>query len=478
MKSLVPLVLILIGVPWGYSQELQDEVPLLDVQALLPDDEMVPSEFHPPKLDPGIKLPERAVSSSKHFGVVGGGQAQRGSLVLESEGIRLRFNQLLGLENPPVVVPIEIILHGKAGDPPRKRPLAYQLRYTKDEFILEIHVDLARGIDRERMERAILSGLLYERSLLEVKPGALDSPLLVPVWLVEGFREAEKWRAGRGDRKVYEGVFKQDGMFTLDELMSMNEAGYERLDGASRVGFRALSGAMVMALLEQPRGREAFVGFCNEVARYDGEMPILMRQYFPELNLSEQSLAKWWALTLAKLADAPLTEVLGIAETEALLAEALHIRYRDAEGALRNDSLDLWESILLDEESERFAAARPAQDALTRLSYRCFPSYRPLIMDYQQVLIDWASFSKLGELNENLAMLEEHRILMLERALHARDFMDFKEIAEATELSGSFDDYIKLIEQLEERPRPERKDPVSNYLDTMEKVYQRPQRRK
>ncbi|MGB6221422.1 hypothetical protein [Haloferula sp.] len=478
MKRLVLLAVSILGVASPSAQEVAEVVPLLDLDAVLPEDEMVPSEIQPPKFNPGIQLAERAISASKQFGVTGGEQAQRGSLTLEAEAVRQEFNQMMGLQDPPVTMPIEILLHGKAGDPPRKRALAYQLRFTNKSFILEIHVDLARGIDRDRMERAILSGLLYQRSLLNVEPGPLDSPLLVPVWLVEGLREAQKWSAGRGDRKVYEGVFKQEGMFTLDELMSINEAGFERLDGASRVAFQALSGAMVMALLEQPRGQEAFVKFCNEVARFDGEMPILMRQYFPELNLSEQSLAKWWALTLAKLSDAPLTEVLSVSDTEKLLSEALIIRFRGPDGVLLAVPVEAWESIPLDEETERFAAARPAQDALTRLSYRCFPSYRPLIFDYQQALIDWASFRKLDELDETFTELAAYRTRMQELAVSARDFLDFKEIAEATELSGSFDDYIKLIDELEERPRPEREDPVSKYLDTMERVYERPKRRR
>jgi len=258
----------------------------------------------------------------------------------------------------------------------------------------------------------------------------------------------------------------------------MNEAGFERLDGASHVGFRALSGAMVMALLEQPRGQESFVSFCHEVARFDGEMPILLRQHFPELNLSEQSLAKWWALTLARLADAPLTEALGIAETESLLLEALRIRYRKDDAVLASLPFEQWEDVLLDEETERFAAVRPAQESLNRLSYRCFPSYRPLILDYHQALIDWASFRKLDDLNELLADLSESRTLMLGRSVRARDYLDFKEIAEATELSGSFDDYIRLIDELKERPRPQREDPISKYLDTMERVYERPGRRR
>ncbi|MEM1085585.1 MAG: hypothetical protein AAGI48_15850 [Verrucomicrobiota bacterium] len=476
-----PGIVMIAMLPWFATLAAQDgreSVPMLDVDAVLPPDEVVPTELEPEAEDPAMKRSERSVSSSGQFGVRGGEGAQRGSLALEAEGIRARFNRLLGLEGPKVTVPIEIFLHGSPGDPARKRPLAYQLRFTKDEFVLEIHLDLARGIDHDRMERAVISGLLYQRGLLETQPGPLDSPLLVPVWLVEGLREAEKWRAGRGDRKIYEGVFRQEGMFSTDEILDMREAGYERLDGASRVAFRALSGALVMALLEQPRGVDAFRNFCSEVAGHDGEMPILMRQHFPELNLSEQSLAKWWELTLAKLADAPLTEVLGIAETEKLLLEALVIRYRDERGLMRNEPVERWRGILLDEESDRFAAIRPAQDSLNRLSYRCFPSYRPLLLEYQHAMLDWADFRKLDDLDETLRELAENRELMASRARRARDYMDFMEIAGATELSGNFDDYIRLIDELKERPRPQREDPVSNYLDTLDKAYQKPPRRR
>lgn len=161
MRRAIPFSFLLFCAASVLAQE--EAVPLLDVEAILPDDEMVPFEIEEPKIDEGIELAERAISASEQFSVTGGEKGQRGSLALESEEIRLGFHQLLGLENPPVVVPIEIILHGKVGDEPRKRPLAYQLRYTKDIFLLEIHVDLSRGIDRDRMERAILSGLLYQR---------------------------------------------------------------------------------------------------------------------------------------------------------------------------------------------------------------------------------------------------------------------------------------------------------------------------
>lgn len=445
--------------------------PLLERDAVAPVDEAQAAEFGPAVFDPGVDLSDRVFSESRQFVVHGGDAAQRSSLAIEAERVRNGLFGLLGLPPDEVVFPIEIRLRGKVGDPLQKRPVALELRYTDETYLMRIHLDLARGIDHERLERTVLSALLYQLGLKGVKPQESDGRLLVPVWLVEGLREADVWREGRADRKLYERVFKRQGLFTIDQLLSLEESEHERLDGGSRAAFRAFSGALVMALLEQPRGREGFVGFVGEVPRYDGEMPILLRQHFPELNLSEQSLAKWWALTLARLADAPLTEVMGIEATEEALDAALMIHYRDATGAMQSAPFENRELFKDLDEAARMQAIRPAQDRLNRLSYRCFPSYRPLLLDYQGTLQDWARDRRGKELAATLAELSETRQIMLHRARGARDYLNWLEIVEAQDLSGDFDDYLRLKKELELRPRPERDDPISKYLDALDQVY-------
>ena len=159
------------------------------------------------------------------------------------------------------------------------------------------------------------------------------------------------------------------------------------MDGATRAAFRVSSGALVMALLEQPQGKEGFRAFLTDVAAYEGEMPGLLRKHFPELNLSETSLAKWWALQLANKGGLNLlTDILTIQQTETALAEALRLNFRTEEGIVQPKELAAWPELAALKEPERIAAVRLAQDALVRLSYRCFPSYRPLLAEYQLVL--------------------------------------------------------------------------------------------
>ena len=71
-----------------------------------------------------------------------------------------------------------------------------------------------------------------------------------------------------------------------------------------------------------------------------------------------------------------------------------------------------------------------------------------------------------------MADLAEQRLVRMERALRARDYLNFIEISQARDLSGEFEDYMRLTKELEERPRMPRKDRVTDTLDTMEKTYE------
>lgn len=460
----------------------QEPVPAPDAGGEVP--EAPPQGVYVPEPE----RPGRAVSQSGQFRVTGGGgderiaATNRGSVALLMEETKMTLHRLIEERDFSWVVPIDVILEGKPGDPPKPTPVVYDLGHAGGRFSLGVRIDLSRGIDREIIDRAAWTVLLYERSLRTVKPEELDSPLIVRPWLTEGLREAKLWRDGRADRRLYEGVLKAGGGFSTDELFEMTAARWERLDGASRLAFRVLSGAMTMALLEQSQGtdtpdekldgRRAFRSFCGEVARFGGEMPVLLRRHFPDLNLSATSLAKWRELTLAKLASAPLSAVMTVRETEAAIEDALKLRYHDKEGILHVRSIDEWRSLSELDAPLRESAVRQAEDQLVHLSYRCFPSYRPLLSAYQEILRDLAA-DRTKDAGARLAALSEERLLRMERAIRARDFLDFIEISEAREVSGEFDDYLRLKAELEERPRPPRKDHVSEVLDRMNSLYER-----
>lgn len=430
-----------------------------------------PVPEHQPVEQPAPEPPARAISTSGQFSVTGGDGPLRSTVAMLAEQTKSSLFRLSETKDDGWKAPIHIVLHGKPGDPPPARSVAFDLSYNEKGFVLRLDLHLARGIDQERFEQALLAAVLYEQTLRTLPPGPLESPLVVPPWLVTGLSETIAWREKRSDRRLYETLFKHGGLYKLDELFAVTDSTQESLDGAMRAAFRVSSGALVMALFEQPQGKEGFRSFLSEVAGFDGEMPQLLRKHFPELNLSERSLAKWWQLQMANMASPQITDVLTVPETDAALSEALKLHVREADGQVREHALSDWAAVVKLPQNERTEAVRPAQDSLVRLSYRCFPSHRPLIAEYQTILNEIAA-NKSKKIDERLAQLAETRQSMNQRVKRAQDFLEWFEITRARETSGAFEDYLALKDRLKEQ-RLQRNDPVSNYLDRIDKVFDR-----
>jgi hypothetical protein len=410
------------------------------------------------------------VSRSNQFRITGGDSLLRGTVAVLAEETKDELFKLT-TEIDEWKIPVTIRLHGKPGDPLPARTVSMRLLLVDGVAELQIDTHLSRGIERDRFKRAVTAALLYERTLKK-RPGSdPDARLLVPAWLSDGLLEATAWRLNQSDRRLYEALFKRGGLFKISDLFGVSENTFENQDAATRAAFRVSSGALVMALLEQPQGRDGFRAFLTEVAAFEGEMPALMRKHFPELNLSETSLEKWWVLQLANKGLNPLTETLSIQQTETALAEALMLNFRTLEGIVQQKELAAWPELAELGEPERIAAVRFAEDGLVRLSYRCFPSYRPILDEYQLILAAIAK-NKTRDLPARLAKLDDTRATMVAKSVRARDYLDWFEITRARETSGAFDDYMRLKDGLKANHH-RRKDPISDYLDRMDRKFHR-----
>ena len=210
----------------------------------------------------------------------------------------------------------------------------------------------------------------------------------------------------------------------------------------------------------------------TEVADFQGEMPALLRKHFPELNLSETSLSKWWQLQLANIgAQNLISDILSVSRTDTALGEALRLNFRDAEGIIQQKEITAWPELAALTEPERVESVRLAQDSLVRLSYRCFPSYRPILAEYQIILSNIAK-NKTKDTAAALTALGTRRATMVAKAARARDYLDWFEITRARETSGAFDDYLRLKEHLKSNPR-HRDDALSRYLDRLDVIFSR-----
>ncbi|MFU8894553.1 MAG: hypothetical protein ACNA8L_13100 [Luteolibacter sp.] len=417
---------------------------------------------------------DTVTSNSGQFRVRGGEPALRGSVALLAEQTRAEFLRLTEEPRAGFRIPVHIQLLGQSGDQAQHHPITKAITYHDGGYEMRITVHVARGLDGEAFQSAITAALVYERSLATRTTEDTETPLLVSPWLVEGLREASRWQNDASDRRLYETMFRSGGIFKLDGLFALDTASHRSLDATSRAAFTVSSGALVMALLEQPDGKQAFRSFLGDVALFAGEMPSLLRRHFPELNLSENSMEKWWRLLLAHKGTARLTDSLSIFETEAALHEGLRIFIRDENGGMREEPIESWPELLELTPMERAAATRMAADAIVRLSHRCFPSYRPLLGSYQEVLILIAQENIQTErIADRIGELAATRQNIISKAERARDFMDWFEITRARETSGAFDDYLRLKQQLRDTPGTTRSDPVTKTLDRFDSIFHR-----
>lgn len=411
------------------------------------------------------------LSRTGQFRVSGGNSTYRGAAAILAEEAKDEMLKLLGVQDD-WKVPVAIVLHGKPGDVAPARTTVSRLWLVEGSAQLQLDKHLAAGLEPIAFKQAVTSMLVYERSLRSQPQIAEDVSMSVPTWLAIGIREASEWRMNRSNRAMYAALFRHGGVFKLEEIFAMDDERFEKADAATKVAFRVSAGSLVMALLGQPEGSEEFREFLGKVASYQGEMPMLLRAHFKGLNLSEHSLAKWWALQLANQGDLnPLTEVMGMAETEAALEKCLVLDLVKPGEGLRREGLGSWREIGKMTPDNRAASVKYAQAALTHLSYRCFPSYRPLLVRYQQLLYQIFT-GHAGEWDAAFEQLRREREEMLSQANRGRDYLDWFEITRARQTSGAFDDFLRLKQEMKEQ-RQARRDGVSSYLDRMDEVFSR-----
>jgi len=455
-KSHAKLGLIILGFPaFVFGQGDSKDQPAAKA---------VPVEDHQPKFDQdGV-----VVSRSRQFRISGSDPAMRAAAANLAEDTKDELLKLLE-ERDDWKVPIIINLSGNYGDPVPLRSAVLKLSYHEAGYQVNVFINLSRGLPKEACQRVVIEGCLMARSLKDAAKADAEVSRSIPPWLIEGLSEATEWRLGRSDRRLYDALFRHGELFDLEKLFALDEAGLLALDAASKAAFRVSAGALVMALCEQPEGKAGMRIFTKEAPSYSGEFPALLRQHFPELNMSKSGLKKWWQLQLANKGSAPLTEVIGVVNTDQELDRALKLRYRDSAAAMHEIPLSEWSQAPELSEAERVESVRLMEEELVRLSYRCFPSYRPILQEYQLILKQWVA-GDTKNISVSLLKLRETRENMVAKAGRARDFLDWFEITRARETSGAFDDYLGLKMRLKTQSEP-RKDPITKYLDRLDPLF-------
>ncbi|MBT8035916.1 MAG: hypothetical protein KJO21_00085 [Verrucomicrobiae bacterium] len=438
----------------------------------LPDPAAKPDLPVPPDGSATLGAREKAgVSRFGKISVVGSNQNARGGILSMAEAMRVQLNKLCNDAARKIKLPIIIQLHGEKGDAAQPRSVVSRIEQLHGQYQLRLHVHMAKGVDHQLLRYHLMEMLLYERGLGAGQVVVDDERVLVKPWLIVGMLEAIELKSGQADQRIYQTDIAYFEILSLQELFDASEKQWREMDGRRPLAFRAISGAMVNSLLRQPKGRPSMAAYLQDVATFKGETENLMRKHFPGMNQSRNSLEKWVNLAMLELGTARVTQVHSILETENRLESILKLRFRDAQGAAVVVGVDRYREIAQLQPAQRHEAVAGARAELGRLSYRCFPTYRPLIAEYEMILREVIA-GQDHEITSRLTQLIDVRVRMKKSGERARDYLDWYYITESDVVSGDFTQYRALIQALEkEGLRPPADDSTLRYLDHIQRVF-------
>lgn len=379
------------------------------------------------------------------------------------------LSALLGEKSMPKAarpVTVSMYEHGDAAKNLQVRPTVSTI---DGAIVISLLVDTRGTIDRSVLAHGLIDVLLYERGLRGKQVLADDEQVNVPAWLSHGLIEAMVWKKDNTRRRVYEYLLEHPDVFPLEQLMQVSGRDFRTMDTTKQEFFRAASCALVLAMLMQDGGEAGMKGVLEEVVLFEGDMSELLRKHFPSMNTGRNALKKLWSLQIAQMATPKVVETMTITETDQKLAKALFLTLYDADG--EGELIPLQDLAKLTDKSQadRVLAINNLQAELVQLSYRCYPLYRPLLLEYGRVLEDLTQ-GKMDDLAVRLENLRNERTQMIIADERCRDYLDWYQISRATTVTGDFSGYMRLKERLATE-REQRKDKVLDvYMDKMQKL--------
>ncbi|MDB6071896.1 MAG: hypothetical protein JWL81_3067 [Verrucomicrobiales bacterium] len=486
--------------------------PALPVDSPVPDAAPVPAldSDAPPGAGvvPKVKLEGddkigRTYAEGSPFNIWGGNRVQRASL-FTAAGI-VRRSVLDALHQPdqwhhPILIQIRPPLADGTDDRP---PVWTTISQVEGGFRIEINLVPRRHsvpgpLLQENLVRAILADLVLKRKSNLDLTGAPTPP---PDWLLHGTLALLDYRQLGRMSQTFSQIFALGRVLSVNDILNADPQG---MDSVSMTIYRVSSGALLMMLIEQPKGSEHLTALLPTLATAGIDQATQIERAFPSLAASTNGLSKWWSLQIAALSQPGMEEVRAPDETERQLAEALVLHYtippaaEKKPGALKRlfkkdkspapaapaagagagapatpapapvqETCSILEYAKVLPLPDSAAVFNQADLALTRLSLRAHPIYRPIIEEYRAALKSLAKGKAGKAMPATLARLAATRENLASRLLAIENYIDVYETMESTTFSGAFEGYLKTADELE-RPLPGRNDPLTRYLDQVE----------
>ena len=414
---------------------------------------------------PWDALRERTVSRSHQFIVYTADPSARAAIAMDAEDVKDKFLQLLDTQDGwknPIVIQVNPV---DAADPGHA-PSQVNIVNTQDGFKVDIKVVVGSDPRQARFPQQLVRALLLEFAY-RTQPAVIASGAAYPEppsWLVEGLANLTADPDPDAGAGLFRSLIVSGKTPTLALFLSEKP---DSLDGPSRTLYSACAMSLVRLLLQLPNGHALMRDFIRHWPGPNDDPEAALLTTYPALNSGSQSLEKWWTLGLASLSAGDRYEGLSLQETSNQLDGMLTFDVAiDKTGKTKSFTLDQYAD---------FKDAPGADAALNSLSVRLLgleaqgsPLMRDVIGAYQTQVVELAHRKDSAHLNAHLASLAAYRSRLSAHMDQIADYLNWYEATQRTQASGSFDEYIRTADLLDNDPGPPRTDPISKYMDSVQ----------
>jgi len=409
-----------------------------------------------------FEFPAHSVSTSQQFTVFAEDIVVRSRVAGFAEENKEELLSLLGMRDN-WRTPILISLRKADPSAPRAKASQVTLFDTGSGMKLQIDVCLEAAPDDIALQSRLVEALLLELAYREKSPRHGQAYHRPPAWLIEGVTERIWRKMLGGSPEVFETLLDANH---LPPLATFLESAPTGLASTWTRVFRSGSLALLDQIVDLPNGRKSLVRLIEHIPESEGDAMAELQSTLVSVGDSEAALEKWWSLSLAKMAAANRYQGSSMAETERRLSEILTMKLKNLKGEEQTYQLEEFRKFVKEDGAK--AGFGRMSGELVQLSARGNALYRGIVNDYNEIAGRLARRKTRG-LEERLTKLSEYRKEMRMRIDDIADYLNWMEGTQLSVKSSAFEGYFNAANELE-RWRSRRSDPVTAYMNLVEKT--------
>lgn len=406
---------------------------------------------------------DQSISTSRQFVVYGTDLVMRGAICDLAERTKRELLTLLE-QRDDWTTPIVINAQYPKANLPELPRLSVDLGQTGFGLKLQLDLVVTSEARSPEIRREILRALLLERMYRgQSNIAAGTAYRLPPDWLLDGVPEQQSDFPRERVARVLALPFSTKNILPLEKFLEQKR---DLLDGAGRVLYRAYAFALVDLLSHSPEWPRRIARFIAELPGASNDRVAELHEHFPEVFGAESAEIRWEKQIARLSMDKPF-QLMGMGETERLLAAKLRIKISE-QGIEKNYALEEFAPILKSKSGKKLLTAL-AQD-LTALATRANPVYAPIIAEYAEITARVSRGRTLG-IERRFERLRTARAALTAQMRQIDDYMNWFEATSVARPSGEFADYMEAAKRAVE-PERTRRDRISIYLDALETQFE------